>query len=511
MNKFPATLMLCVSFVFLSKTADVHPAGFNVINNGEWSNALIWDPVGGPPGAGDTARIGNYVNGNPMSYVVSLSSDTSVHELDLGQFVNTHGTLELNGNRLSADDLAFGASGGSGSIVHNGGRLDISSRLYLGNSTYQFVSEDRVDSLVVDRDSTAATAETSNIYGGVAVGTGSALQLNADLAVNRGVSVSGSFDVPATIDARGHSLTAPDIYIGRFGRQGQILNASQVTATRTLTVSNGTLLFNSVYAVEQELWADSGSAVTLSPDFSVPFLRVDEASSAIVSAEDNVTDYLGIFGAGSSVELGADLTVSSKLAIAGSTDIAAFLNASGRDITAKNIEFGRSGSLAAIQDIGSMRTETLSIAGGSSLLFSDGDDVVLSSMSIKDSSVAQVIQSASQTTGLTLEGDELAIEVGSALSLVFDSVAAGDLDWAFRWSNPAGGENRIATLNNLATNGLITWSAPWDVRFIDYGDGFTYVGVSANPVPEPAGLGFLALSAYFAHLAFRRKAARLNN
>jgi hypothetical protein len=93
------------------------------------------------------------------------------------------------------------------------------------------------------------------------------------------------------------------------------------------------------------------------------------------------------------------------------------------------------------------------------------------------------------------------------LTLSFDSLLVEGLDWAFRWANPSGGGDRVASLMDYISGGLITWSAPWDVSVFDYGDGYTYIGYTDAQAPVPAGLTPLSLLAGAGWLGWRRRRA----
>lgn len=135
------------------------------------------------------------------------------------------------------------------------------------------------------------------------------------------------------------------------------------------------------------------------------------------------------------------------------------------------------------------------------------DDVVLSSLTLDDGGILDLEQAVGELAGVTLEGDSLSIDATSLLTLSFDSLLVEGLDWAFRWANPSGGGDRVASLMDYISGGLIIWSAPWDVSVFDDGDGYTYIGYTDAQVPVPAGLTPLSLLVGAGWLGWRRRRA----
>ena len=109
---------------------------------------------------------------------------------------------------------------------------------------------------------------------------------------------------------------------------------------------------------------------------------------------------------------------------------------------------------------------------GSSVLLTRGDDVILVDLVLDDGGALTIAQAVGEPAGLTLDGDSLNIDATSLLTLAFDGQLAAGLDWAFRWANPTGGD-RVGTLLDYVTDGLIAWSAPCAVSVFDQGDGYT--------------------------------------
>ncbi len=69
---------------------------------------------------------------------------------------------------------------------------------------------------------------------------GSLLNLGAPINLALDLDIRGTTANVATVNANGQNITARDIFIGRFGSAGEILNDNQINATRNLEVSRGT-------------------------------------------------------------------------------------------------------------------------------------------------------------------------------------------------------------------------------------------------------------------------------
>jgi hypothetical protein len=321
--------------------------------------------------------------GSAATATVTLGGDTTADQVYVGRGSGTNGTLDLNGNRLFANDLLIGTSNGTGSLIHNGGHFELTDRLTVddGNS-FLFDAADVSADLTVTGGVSVTTAATSNVSTDVNVtGNGSQLNLGAALTLSEDLDIYASSG-SATVDAQGHDIGARTIRVGSTAGEGQLLNDGAITA-------------------------------------------------------DNLT----------------------------------------------------------IQD-------------DSSVLLTGGDDVILSSLRLDDGGILDIEQAVGELAGLTLDGNSLSIDSNSLLSLSFDELLVSGLDWAFRWSNPTSGGDRVASLMDYVTDGLITWSAPWTVSVFDYGDGYTYIGYTDAQVPVPAGLGSASLLAGAGWLGWRRRRER---
>ncbi len=363
-------------------------------------------------------------------------------------------------------------------------------------------------SLSVEGGSTVDLAATSNISVDVNVtGNGSQLNLGADLTLSEDLDIYASSGI-ATVDAQGNDITARDISIGYagLGYQGQILNPGQITATDDLFIRNTALnLDPAIYSVADRVYADDRAAVKLAAGFSAPSASVGGGSTMETTTSTNLSADVDVTDSGSLLTLGADLTLTEDLYVYGSSSTAATVDAGGHNITADQVVVGSIGRIGALTDVGMLTADNLTVQDESTLLLTGGDDVVLSSLTLDDGGILNIQQSIGELTGLSLEGDSLEIDTTSLMTLAFDSQLVSSLDWAFRWANPSGGGDRVATLMDYITGGLITWSAPWTVSVFDDADGYTYIGYVDAQVPVPAALGPTSLLLGSGWLAWRRR------
>ena len=299
--------------------------------------------------------------------------------------------------------------------------------------------------------------------GGSSLGLGAAVTLTDDLYVY------GSGATAATVDAQGNDITADQIRVGYIGNRGALLNTGKITA-RSLEIGSG-----STFDLE-------------GGDDTIGGIRVE--------------------GAGSTLNLAADLNLAEDLYIFGSSTTAATVNAQGNNITADQVRVGYIGSIGALLDDGALTAQDLTIQDNSSVILTGGDDVITRNLTLDDGGALTIAQAMGELTGLTLDGTSLAIDGSSLLTLAFDDVLVAGLDWAFRWANPTGGD-RVAALLDFVSAGRITWTAPWGVSVFDHGDGYTYIGYTDAQVPEPAGIGLATLLAGAGWLGWRRRRASM--
>jgi uncharacterized Zn ribbon protein len=436
-------------------------------------------------------------------------------------------TVDAQGHDITARSVYMGRIGYQGQIL-NPGRVTATDDLHIsdaavtldpavysvGDGVYAShganVTFDPLFSaqrLGVETGSTVTTSATANVNTDVDVtGNNSRLNLGADLVLTSGLEIYGSSTAAATVDAQGHDITARNVYMGRIGYQGQILNPGRITATDDLHISDAAVTLDpAVYSVGDGVYASYGANVTFDPLFSAQRLGVETGSTVTSSATSNLSTEVDVTGNNSRLNLGADLVLTSDLEVYGSSVAAATVDAQGHDITARNITVGLGGRVGGeLLNDGAITAQDLTIQDGSSVLLTGGDDVILDDLVLDDGGLLTVAQSVGELTGLTLDGDSLSIAATSLLTLAFDDRLAAGLDWAFRWANPTGGD-RVGTLLDFITDGLIIWSAPWAVAVFDQGDGYTYIGYKDAQVPVPGGLGVVSLLVGSGWLGWRRR------
>jgi fibronectin-binding autotransporter adhesin len=440
-------------------------AGSDILNKGQINATNLID-TGDPPlalgphdsvvnlslnaGALVTTSATSNVTGSAFvsgaNSLLTLGADLNVSGLIA---INDNGTIDAQGHNLIANDIELGTDGsGLGWSLLNRGAIT-TNMLGVANGTLALTSGDSIGSLNL------------GLGGGVALG--------------QNVNFAGTFSVNggATFDAQGYSLTANDIELGTASNPGgwTLLHQGQITAA-TLNVYGGpTLAFGSGDSVTN-LGAYAGASVT-------------------TSAVGNLTGTVSLDGTGTTLQLGAALTLSGALDLTNG----ASLNAQGHDIAASLISIGFSGASASfLISPGAITTTELDMGNGSLLTLTSGRDTVGNLIDLTGAGTTLTVeQSLGRTTGLTLNGaysGALVIDPGA--SLVLDLAQSPGNDWAFRWQDPIGG-NWIGLIDSDIASGDIIVNAPNGYQVYDL-NGFTYIGsFSAASVPEPSSIVMLGL------------------
>lgn len=237
----------------------------------------------------------------------------------------------------------------------------------------------------------------------------------------------------------------------------------------------------------QSLTIDNGNTLSLGGSDVVVFASVNGGSSLSTASSANVTDHAAV--AGGALNLGADLSLAGNLSLSGGGAV----DAQGHAVTtAGAIYLGYGGSGAAtLSNAGAVMTGSLYLGSGNHVTFHDGNDTIVSFLSLNENSVLTVLQGSGDLTGLTLDGASLgalSILDTSVLDLQFAS-GAGLGSWIFRWLNP-GGDDWIGTLSGLIGDGRITVASANGYEIVVDGD-YTYIRALA--VPEPSTLALMAL------------------
>ena len=411
-------LWLVVVHVFLgmSTVPATGQTDFGAVASGNWSSAAIWTPAGGPPGVGQNAFVGGGPAGSAATAVVSLTANQMVQDLHLGQGGGTNGTISFGSFTLTATrELTIGRFGGVGAINHGTGHFVANSFRVGGGNAFLFAPADVTLDLSVVGAAVVTTAATGNVTNSVSViDPGSELRLGGDLSVTTDVDLRGTAATAAVLDAMGRNITARDIFIGRFGNAGNILNDGAITATRDLEVSRGTLALDANDSVADTVAASSNGTLTLHANTAADNAFVGSGGTLNTVATGNLSSFAQVFDAGSTLNLGADLMLTGDLDLRGTAASPGLLQANGFNIMARDIFIGRFDNAADIMNDNAITaTRDLEVSRGTFAL--DAND-----------SVADTVAATSNGT-LTLHANTAADNafVGSGGTL--NTVATGNL------------------------------------------------------------------------------------
>lgn len=381
------------------------------------------------------------------------------------------GNLTVNELLVRGQDFQLTAADSVGRFILRTGNTTLNSGVVLG----------RLD---LRDGATATTAATSNVTAYVSVESGSTLTLGANLVLSDKLNMFGTGTV---VNAAGKDISASSqILLGWDGVGAELQNRGKLT-TNELLVRGQDFQLTANDAVNRLII----NAGTTNLGAVVVLGRLDLLGGATgtTAATGNITNYVHV-EAGSTLTLGANLTLSDKLNIRGAGTI---VNSAGKNITASSqLLFGwDSGGTPELQNVGSINVGELLIGSGAQLSLASGQDTT-GRIYIRDN--ARLLASASAAgTGLTLtrtSTSELDIEAGSRMTLGLDGSNPG---WAFRWANPTGGDH-VADLNGLITLGRIDFQDNISFSITSQADGYTYITMA--PVPEPASiLGLWAIAA----------------
>lgn len=288
--------------------------------------------------------------------------------------------------------------------------------------------------------------------------------LNSDVTV-RSTAIGYEPGTSGTPDLNGNVLSAYELRIGDNGGTGSLVhNGGHFGLSNELRIyGDNTFAFGAADATPQ-MSVFTGATVTTAAtsNLTTAVDVLDSGSSFTLDGGDDAIRTVVVDGSGSTLNLGAALDLTGSLVIQGGRAGVATVDADGHDITAGSIRVGDDpgGSGGALRNAGTITAGGLTVYAESSVLLTGGDHVVLSSLAVTYGGALDVEQAIGELTGLTLEGDSLSLARGSPLTLAFDDLLVEDLDWAFRWANPSGSGDRVATLMDFVADGAITWSVP---------------------------------------------------
>ena len=233
---FPAALAVVLGLVAArgALATDYGAITTSSSNIGTW-NLPVWISSGGygSPGSGDNAYIGStYPTNSWLTASITLAGSQSVNNLYLGYGnVVSSGTLYLDGYKLAVGSgLYFGQSGGSGTIIENGGSFSTPNlTLSSSNSLVLGVGDTVSSSVSLNNGSHLTTTTSASVTGAVSLSTGSTLTMGAPLTL----SGNNTLDVEqlATLDMGGYPLSASSVYFGWFSSLGiSVLNRGPIPA-----------------------------------------------------------------------------------------------------------------------------------------------------------------------------------------------------------------------------------------------------------------------------------------
>jgi hypothetical protein len=227
------------------------------------------------------------------------------------------------------------------------------SSYHLANGSTTFAPGATVYSLYMQGGSTATTTAVGNITGVAGVWLGSTLTLGADLNLTSGVDVSGD---NSTLNAQGHRITAPQLYLGWGGGANvRLLNRGALVVTDLLVANQN---FNLTSTDQVTNFYLSNAATSLGAGVAVQRLGLQDAAAAATSAAGNITRSVDL-ATGSTLTLGADLSVSEYVSVLG---VNSTINAQGHAITTPNLTLGWEGGPAQLQNKGALAVNTLWVA-----------------------------------------------------------------------------------------------------------------------------------------------------
>ncbi len=452
-------------------------------------------------GSAATTTASGTVTGN-----VSVNSGST---LNLGANLNAGVTIEgqnttfnMNGYTVSGGTVDLGYNSGFAVNLENRGVFAVST-LEVAGTTFNLNPTDSVlffslnhatttlgssvslTALGLENGSVATTTSSGNVTGTASVGSGSTLNLGADLNVDT-LTVDGN---NVTLNMNGHAVSASDIFLGYSSGYSFNLENRGTLSAFELFVGNTAFDLNandSVFVLTL-----LGATTTLHS--SVGILELADTVATTTTA-GNVTFAIDADSV-SKLNLGAGLNLAGYLNIQdGST-----VDAHHMDITSPLIQVGYNGVLpGSLVNTGLVQAGELDLGNASSLTL-HGGDVVNNQITLVGNSILTIQQV--DGIGLTFNGsaNNLLIE-SSQLDLIL--TMNSQPNWVFAWSDPLGG-NWISTLASMIADGQIVITVPEGYSIIDQG-GVTYV--AGGYVPEPPSL-ILGCIATVGMMALRRRLA----
>jgi hypothetical protein len=208
---------------------------------------------------------------------------TLSQDLDIRGTGASPGTVDAAGHNISANNIYIGRFNTSGQIL-NRGTITAAAGLFVDRSNFNFNASDSASTLgasngaIVNLNAATAlnniqiqsggqvtTAAAGNVSQGVLIQDASSqLTLGANMTLSQDLDIRGTGASPGTVDAAGHDITANNMFIGRFGTAGQLLNDGAVTVNSDLSIDSSTVtLHGGNDQVKGNLQLDLASSLTI--------------------------------------------------------------------------------------------------------------------------------------------------------------------------------------------------------------------------------------------------------
>ena len=210
----------------------------------------------------NTVATGNISRGvllNGANGTLNMGADLVLTEdLDIRGSIGFPAIVQANGNDIMARDILIGRFGNPGDIT-NDGAIVANRNLEVSGGTFTLDADDSVASTVlatnggtlnlhvntaaveaqVTSGGTLNTVATSNVSSSALVtGVSSTLSLGAAFVLTGDLDIRGDVANVATVQAGGNDISARDVFVGRFGSRGALLDSGLLTVARTLSVDN---------------------------------------------------------------------------------------------------------------------------------------------------------------------------------------------------------------------------------------------------------------------------------
>ncbi|MEM8680858.1 MAG: hypothetical protein AAGF97_16030, partial [Planctomycetota bacterium] len=341
--RYPLSLVVCL-WVTSAPTL-LQATDFGAIGSGDWGNATTWTPAGGPPAATDNVFIGSsFPAGSANTATVTLTQDRAAAAVTVGRGVGDVGNLNLAGQMLTVEELLLGRLGGTATLNHGGGQFEAELTFVGGPSQLTLGTQDTTQDLQLQQVATVSTTDATNVTRSVGLQGTSQLNLGASLGLSLDLDLRGTGAVPSVLDANGQAIEGRDIFIGRFGLPGSILNDGPIVANRDLEVSVGTFALDANDSVTRSVNVTSGGTLTLHANTAAQEALLSGGGSTLNTvATTNLSEGVLLNGAGETLNLGAALTLNNDLDIRGAGGVTSVVAANGHAITARDIFIGRFG------------------------------------------------------------------------------------------------------------------------------------------------------------------------